>query len=41
MTDEILWELAMLEDTEEATSVFILTWAYRVEAQGSQRIALN
>ena len=41
MTDEILREVAMLDDIEEATNEHILTWVHCVEAQRAQRITLN
>ena len=41
MTDEILREVAILEDIEEAIRKHMLTLAHRVEVQSSQMIALN
>ena len=41
MTDEILKEVAMLEDIEEATSDPIFTWVHRVEVQSAERIVLS
>ena len=41
MTEDILRELATLEDIEEATTEHVLTWACRVEVQRTQGIALN
>ena len=41
MIEEILKELATLEDTEDTTSEHVLLWAYKVEAQRVQISALN
>ena len=41
MTDEILRDVAMLGNIEEATSEHVLTWACRVEGQRAQRSVLT
>ena len=41
MIDEILKEVAMLEDTEDATSECVLLWVHRVEEHRVQKSALN
>ena len=41
LTDEILREVAMQEDIEEATSDCIFTWACRVKVQRAKSIVLD